>query len=579
MKRTGAWLAVNALENIGVKHTFGIPGVHNTEIYDELNRSEKIRPILVTHELGAAYMADAVSRTSDSIGVAVIVPAAGTTHAMSGIGEAYLDGIPMIIISGGIRRDSKRSFQLHDIDQMELVRPLTKAAFLIRDHEEVVPTIYEAFRIAVSGDPGPVFIEIPVEIQLFQREVNRVPAFPGLPKTKLPSEESIQFAVELLRNSKKPGIFLGWGARFAKDYSIHLAEFLHAPVATTLQGKSVFPADHPLYTGMGFGNYSVPAAENAFKDCDCLLAVGTRFGEIATGSFGMKVPKTLVHVDINPEVFGKNYPVTVSLEGDARDILSSLSKSLISFPRSIQAENYGESLRKNIRVDKDRYQEEWTKTAMSYVNPAKLFSSLRELLPRDGILVTDDGNHTFLAAELFPVFNPRTFISPTDFNSMGYCVPAAIGAKLANPSKAVAAIVGDGAFLMTGLEILTATTNSLGIVFIIFHDGELSQISQGQEIPYNRKTCTVLGKIKIEGIAEATGAQYLSLDTDQKISQVLEEAFSKSKDGIPVIVDVKIDYSKRTRFTSGIVKTNLLRFPFRDKFRFVSRALVRKVTG
>ena len=167
MKKTGAALARYALEQIGVKYTFGIPGVHNTELYDELNRSKSIEPILVTHEGGGSFMADAVSRTSHSIGCCLIVPAAGTTHAMSGIGEAYLDGIPLLIISGGVRTDSGRSYQLHQLNQLNLVKEITKAAYLIEKHEDIIPTIYQAFTTAVSGEPGPVFVEIPVNLQLF----------------------------------------------------------------------------------------------------------------------------------------------------------------------------------------------------------------------------------------------------------------------------------------------------------------------------------------------------------------------------------------------------------------------------
>jgi len=161
MKKTAAWLVRHALEQIGVRFTFGIPGVHNIELYDELQESGSIQPVLVTHEGGAAFMADAVSRASDSVGVLVVVPAAGLTHAMSGVGEAYLDGIPMLIISGGVRNDMAQGFQLHDVDQQALMRPLTKAAYRIESYDEVVDTVYRAYRTAIGDEPGPVYIEIP----------------------------------------------------------------------------------------------------------------------------------------------------------------------------------------------------------------------------------------------------------------------------------------------------------------------------------------------------------------------------------------------------------------------------------
>ncbi|MCP5092645.1 MAG: thiamine pyrophosphate-binding protein, partial [Gammaproteobacteria bacterium] len=172
MKRTAARLVRHALESIGAEFTFGIPGVHNIELYDELKASEKILPVLVTHEVGAAFMADAVSRVGDSIGVLAIVPAAGITHAMSGVGEAYLDGVPMLVISGGIRTDMDQKFQLHDVDQQALMRPLTKASFRIERYEDAIPTIYEAYRIATSGEPGPVFVELPANLQLLTGDVD-----------------------------------------------------------------------------------------------------------------------------------------------------------------------------------------------------------------------------------------------------------------------------------------------------------------------------------------------------------------------------------------------------------------------
>ena len=208
MKKSGAFLVRYALEQIGVKYTFGIPGVHNTEIYDELNKSEQITPMLVTHEGGAAFMADAISRTSDSIGCCVIVPAAGTTHAMSGIGEAYLDGIPTMIITGGTRTDSGRAYQLHAIDQLKIVDGITKAAYRVEKHEDIIPTIYEAYKIAVSGEPGPVFIEVPANLQLFQGEVQEIAEFKSVEDHPPIYGDKINQAVEILMNAKNPCIYV-----------------------------------------------------------------------------------------------------------------------------------------------------------------------------------------------------------------------------------------------------------------------------------------------------------------------------------------------------------------------------------
>ncbi|NOX36885.1 MAG: thiamine pyrophosphate-binding protein [Calditrichaeota bacterium] len=578
MKKTGAWLVVHALEQIGVRFTFGIPGVHVTELYDELNNSSRITPILVTHEGGGAFMADAISRVSDTIGTLAIVPAAGIAYAFSGIGEAYLDGIPMLIISGGVRTDSGKAYQIHQIDQIQIMQHLSKKAIRVTRHEEIVPTIYEAYNLAYSDEPGPVFIEIPVNILLFPGDVSHLPAFEARITRPAVEDSAIDAAVQLIRSSKKVGLFVGWGAREATDLLIQLAELLGAPVATTLQGLSVFPANHPLHTGMSFGRHAVPAAERAFKDCDCVLAIGNRLGEIATGSYGTPIPENLIHIDINPAVFNQNYPAKVPIVGDAREVLEKLLRKLREQP--YQPSHDVEALKAQIQADKQAYLNEWLQhDSGDRVNPAVFFTELRRQLPPDAYVVVDDGNHTFLTAELFPVYQSRHFLSPTDFNCMGYCVPATIGIKLIHRNHQVVGIVGDGAFLMNGMELLTAATHQLGVVVFVFHDGELSQIAQAQEIPYNRKTATVLGNVQIEGMAMATGAAYLPMKDNRDVPRVIQQALELAEQGKPVVVDVNIDYSRRTRFTKGVVKTNLNRFSPSVKLRFIGRALVRRLFG
>lgn len=576
MKKTGAALARFALEQLGVTHTFGIPGVHNTELYDELNASTKIRPVLVTHECGAAFMADAVSRTGGSIGTLVIVPAAGVTHAASGIGEAGLDGIPMLIVSGGIHSESGRRYQLHDIDQHALLEPIVKASFRILGHAEVIPTLYRAYRIATSGEPGPVFVELPYNIGNFLGDVDELPPFEPEARQPAPDPEALREAARRLVAARQPGLFLGWGSLGARAELIELAELLGAPACTTLQGLSAFPANHPLHTGMGFGAYAVPAAENAFAGCDCLLAVGTRFSEIPTGSYSMPVPAQLIHVDINPAVFGANFPASLSIEGDAAQVVPALLRevrALLPAPRS-------SALPARIARDKADYLQQWLRhDSRGRVNPARFCQELRRQMADDAIVVADDGNHTFLLAELLPIHAARGFISPSDFNAMGYAVPAAIGAGLVNPQRQVVAVVGDGALRMTGLELVTATSLGLGVALFVFDDGELSQIAQAQQIPYNRKTCTVLQPLKLAALAEATGAAYVGIDSDEACAEGIAQALRLAAEGRPVLAGVRVDYSRRTRFTEGVVKATLERFAPRDKLRAVGRALWRRVTG
>ncbi len=576
MKRTGAWLAVYALEQIGARFTFGIPGVHTTELYDALNSSNRITQVLVTHEGGASFMADAVGRLTDSIGVLTVVPAAGLTHAASGIGEAFLDGVPMLVISGGPRTDTPHRYQLHQMDTHRFMSGLTKATFRVTRHDEVVPTLFKAYSIATSGEPGPVFVELPVNILLMTDEIGELPQFqqPKPPTVEAPAE--IVRAAELLAQAKRPCIFAGWGARDATDELLRLAEWLEAPVATTLQGLSVFPGNHPLHTGFGFGASAVPAAQNAFKNCDCMVAIGTRFAEIATGSYGAEVPENLIHIDINPDVFNANYPTKVGISGDAGAVLRQLLKELeAKSPRRGQS-----TIREQISKDKAAYRESWYRSdANGLVNPVRFFDELRRQMADDGIIAIDDGNHTFLTAELMPIHAPKSVILPTDFNCMGYAVPAAIGAKLAFPDRSVQAIVGDGAFMMTCMEIVTAASNALGVVYYVFNDGELAQIGQAQAIPYGRKPCTTIGKLNIEGVALATGAAYVPMNDNSEIAGAIAKAQETANAGRPVIVAVRIDYSKRTAFTLGAVKTNFARFPLNEKLRFLARAAARHVLG
>jgi len=287
-------------------------------------------------------------------------------------------------------------------------------------------------------------------------------------------------------------------------------------------------------------------------------------------------PKNLVHIDINPGTLNVNYPAKVAIAGDARDVVPTLADAVcgIGKPRDHAAT----ALR--IANDKGLYRKEWRDHDNGdRVSPSRLFDALREQLDDDVILIADDGNHTFLTAELMPIHDGGAFFSPTDFNCMGYCVPACIGAKFAKPERQVVGIVGDGAFLMTGLESVTAAANELGVVWIVFNDGELAQIAQAQEVPYQRRTCTTIGSLDYEAFAKATGCAYVPIQSNEDIVDGVASALQSATDNKPVIVDVRIDYSRKTRFTAGALKTNLARFDTRTKIRMVGRALYRKVFG
>ena len=576
MKTTAAALVRHALEQIGVRYTFGIPGVHNIELYDELLGSDSIQPVLVTHEGCGAFMADAISRATDTIGVLAIVPAAGITHAMSGVGEAFLDGVPMLVISGGIRTDMEQSFQLHDVDQQAIMRPLTKAQYKIERYEDAIPVVYEAYKTAVSGEPGPVFIEIPANLQLLTGEVDAMPSADITLERPALDEQAIKEAVSMLASAEKPGLFVGWGARYVTDDLIQIAEHLGAPVATTLQGLAAFPGDHPLHAGMGFGPSAVPAAENAFKECDVMLAVGTRFAEICTGSYGAIPPEKLIHIDINPGAIGANHETPIGIHADSRDAVPAFAEALIG---STEARD-GSAVMQALAKDKAAYREAWlSHDSKGRVNPCRFFEELRLQLHDDAIVISDDGNHTFLTAELMQINKGGNYLSPTDFNCMGYCVPATIATKMALPERQVVGIVGDGAFLMTGLEAVSAGTNNIGAVWFVFNDGELAQIAQAQEMPYQRTACTNIGKLNYEAFAAAVGTEYVTIEKDADLQEGIAKALAASAENKAVLVNVHIDYSKKTQFTIGTVQTNLKRFDTRNKLRIVGRALKRKLFG
>jgi len=264
----------------------------------------------------------------------------------------------------------------------------------------------------------------------------------------------------------------------------------------------------------------------------------------------------------------------VPIYADARDAVPALAEALLNSnpPRDWTG------LKESIAADKTAWLEEWlAHDSKDRVNPGNFFTSLRSRLDHDAVIVADDGNHTFLTAELLPIYKGGNYLSPTDFNCMGYCVPGSIGAKLSQPDRQVIGIVGDGAFLMTGLETITAVKNELGVAWFVFNDGELSQIAQAQELPYQRKTCTTVGTLDYAMLAAATGCEFVAIDNNDVIDAGIDRALGLIAQNRPVIVDVRIDYSKKTQFTIGAVKTNLKRFDTRNKIRIISRALWRKI--
>lgn len=566
---TGAALVRRALEDEGIRLAFGIPGTHNIELYDELARSETVQAVLVTDEQSASFMADAAWRASGVMACANLVPGAGLTHAMSGIAEAFLDAVPLLVLGCGIRRDTGMAYQLHDVDQSALAAPVTKATFRPEKGEEIYPVIRQACRLAREGRPGPVFVEIPANLYLF-RHARPTPRRQNSAVPEPVDRSLLEKALAVLAEAQLPLLYVGLGAAGAGADLIRLAERLESPVASTFQGKGVFPETHPLFLWPGYGASAPRFARKVAAGCDATLAIGCRFGEVATGSYGAPPAGPLIHVDIDPAVPGRNYKADVAVVSDAAAFVAALLEKL-------SAREGNPHLRDVIRRGRRDAAREMQAPSETGVAPGRLLRALQARFGPDTVFTADSGNGTFLAVEGLVLDKPGRLLAPVDYSCMGYAVPAAIGAKLASSRSPVVALAGDGAFLMTGLELLTAASRSVPVAVFVLRDRELAQISQFQSVALGRKTCSELPDYDLDALCRGVGVECLSLRSDAETSDVVDRAASITTEGRPVAVDVAIDYSRKTFFTRGVLKTNLRRLPWPDRIRFVARALARRV--
>ncbi|HUP89540.1 MAG TPA: thiamine pyrophosphate-binding protein [Longimicrobiales bacterium] len=567
-KLSGGDIVVRALEDERIPFTFGIPGTHNIELYDALARSKSVRPILVTDEQSASFMADGVWRASGQMACANLVPGAGLTHALSGIAEAFLDNVPMLVLGCGIRRDTKHAYQLHDIDQIAIAKPVTKAQFRPDTGQDLYHAIRRACAIAREGVPGPVFVEVPANLYLFTSDVDF--AWNPIPQELALEVNLVRPAAEVLNAAKRPLLYVGMGAVNAAAEIVALAECLDAPVATTFSGKGVFPENHPLALWPGFGEAAPRFARDVASECDATLAIGCRFGEVGTGSYGLTPPRPLIHVDIDPGVLGRNYETDVAIASDARAFVDALMPFL-------SARRADARLREQIRAGHEDVEHEWLEHKTDRVSPYRLMNALQKHFGPNTVFTADSGNGLFLGMECLRLEKPRRFLGPVDYSCMGYSVPAGLGAKLAAPTAPVVALAGDGAFLMTGLEMITAVSEAIPLVIIVLRDRELAQIAQFQQTALSRKACSELGDYDVTTLANAVGLEALRLDHNEEIDAVLIKALDMTDAGKAVVIDVAIDYSLKTHFTKGVIKTNLLRLPWADRLRFIGRAVTRKI--
>ncbi len=387
-----------------------------------------------------------------------------------------------------------------------------------------------------------------------------------------PDQRALERALELLAGSRRPLLYLGLGAASAEAQLVELAERLQAPVATTIQGKGVFPESHPLWLWPGFGAAAPQAVRRIAGSCDLMLAIGCRFSEVGTGSYGLEPPGPLVHADIDESVLGRNFPAEVGVVADAGAFVASLLEKLPS-------REPDDSLHAAIRDGHQGILADVATGDGDGVTPAHLLASLQDVYGPDAMYSTDSGNGTFLAMEHLRLDRPRSFLAPVDYSCMGYAVPAALGAALACPDRRAVALAGDGAFLMTGLETLTAAHLGLATTILVLRDRELAQIAQFQQTALARKTASRLPDFDLEAMSRAVGVEYLSLTSDRDAPDVLRQARATHDQGRPALVEVEIDYSQMTYFTRGVVRTNLGRLPWADRLRFVARALGRRLPG
>jgi acetolactate synthase-1/2/3 large subunit len=570
---SGAQAVARALRDEGIRFAFGIPGAQNLELYDCLDHSADIRPVLVTDERSAPFMAGGLAFVCGQPGCVLLVPGAGLTHALSGIAEAHMDNVPLLVLATGVRNDSHKAFQLHEIDQLALARPVTKGQVQIDQAVDLYRKVRMACVLARTPPAGPVIVEIPANLfiarepsfEVFDGIIDPTPEPAGLA-----SDTDLQRVAAAIEQSERPFLYLGRGGADAKDNLVRLAERLEAPVCTTFQGKSLFPEHHPLWLWPGFGR-SAPAFVGAIAgDCDLTLAIGCRFSEVATGSYGVMPPGRLIHIDVDPTVIGRNYPASIGIAAEASGFILALLPKLRQ--RATNAR-----LRDRIRAG---HAQLWRASGSDLredtVSPQRLLTSLQKALPNDTIYVTDSGNGLFLAAETLRLDAPQSFLAPVDFSCMGYAIPTAIGAALGCPARYVVALEGDGALMMTAFELITAVHHHLPLLVVVLRDHELGQISQFQQKGFAHQVASILPDYNLAALCAGFGVRHLTLSSDRDIDGAIDAARSLRTSETPLLLEVIVDYSRPTFFTRGVIATNFRRLCWRDRLRFAARSIGRR---
>ena len=528
---TGAEIVIACLKEQGVDTVFGYPGGAILNIYDALYKHREITHILTSHEQGASHAADGYARATGKVGVCFATSGPGATNLVTGIATAYMDSIPVVAITCNVGTSllGKDSFQ--EVDIAGITIPVTKHNFIVKDVKDLAGVIRRAFRIARSGRPGPVLIDVTKDVTANQTEYTEEIPEKTVPDNSTIREEDLKEAVSLIEQAKKPMIFVGGGA-IASNASGELLEFaekLDAPVCDTLMGKGAFNGEHPLYAGM-LGMHGTKYANFGVSKCDLLVTVGARFSDRVFGDASrFATHAKILQIDVDPAEINKNILVNASIIGDIKEVLKRLNPL---FEQKTHREwvTYIDDLKTRFPL---KYREEG-------LTGPYVVEEIYKATRGDAIICTEVGQHQMWAAQYYKYSRPRTFLTSGGLGTMGYGLGASMGAKLAMPDKRVINIAGDGCFRMNMNELATASRYNIPIVEVVINNHVLGMVRQWQHLFYEeRYSATILNdKADFVKVAEALGCKGIRVTKKEEFPLALQEAFAC--DG-PVLIDCQID--------------------------------------
>lgn len=538
---TGAQVLVEALVHEGVDAIFGYPGGAVLHIYDELWRARhRLTHYLVRHEQGAIHMADGYARATGRVGVALVTSGPGATNAVTGIATAYMDSIPVVVITGQVPLPLIGTDAFQEVDTVGITRPCVKHNYLVRDVRDLAAVVHEAFHLARSGRPGPVVIDIPKDVSALRCSYSRLDhiAFPCREERAKPDQAAVGRAAKAIMQAERPVLYVGGGVvnSGADDALLAFAEKLRLPVTPTLMGLGSFPSAHPLCLNM-LGMHGTYAANMAVAESDLLIGVGVRFDDRVTGKLATFAPHArIIHIDISPCNIGKNVAPDLAIAADAREALTAL---LAAVEARGEAETNASIARRAAWWERlHGWQHEQPlrfSGSTGQIKPQAVIHKLHQLTKGEAIITTDVGQHQMWAAQFYPFTRSRQWITSGGLGTMGFGLPAAIGAQLAFRDKLVVAIVGDGGFQMTNQELSMAVQYDLPIKVLIMNNGYLGMVRQWQEMFYDRTYSEVDMSIAPDFVklAEAYGAGGYRATRPEELHDTLEAALSYK--GVSVI--------------------------------------------